>query len=208
MELIALIWASSCLHSYTQCCVIAGLADGTLAIFSQRSGKDLDLLGSYVFILHRSHVVVFACVDVKVDVCSVVIRRMEPAVVPLNASWIEPCSAHSLLPCEGQPAVGGLLEQSPCGWRGQPKGWGKKKKRKHGVSCSDLPCSQQPLSRLRPHSKHSQCRSAARSRFVSCVLVEVASGRRADSTRCSGCSTGPQGGLYKKLISVFWSPKL
>lgn len=146
----------------------------------------------------------------KVDVCSVVVRRLEPAVVPLNASWVEPCSAHSLLPCEGQPAVGGILEQSPRGWRGQPKGWGKKtkKKQKHSVSCSDLPCSQPPLSRLHPHSKHSQCRSAAKSRSVSCALVEVASGHRADSTPSSGCSTGPQGGLYRKWISVFWSPKL
>lgn len=36
------------LHSYTPYHVIAGLADGTLAIFSHSSSKYLDLLGSYL----------------------------------------------------------------------------------------------------------------------------------------------------------------
>lgn len=75
------------------------------------------------------------------------------------------------------------------------------------VSCSHLSWNSLSLLLIRPHSKHSQSLNAASSRFVSSVLVEAVFGHPADLTQSSDCSTGPQDGHYRKLISLFWSPK-
>lgn len=62
-------------------------------------------------------------------------RRLESTDTPCDASWIKTSAAHSLLPCERQPPVGGLLEQSSCGWHDQQEGWGEEQNKYTYCSC-------------------------------------------------------------------------
>ena len=73
---------------------------------------------------------------------TVIDRWLEPAVALSGATGIKPYAAYSLLSCKRWPLVGGILEQSPCGWPWPKEGWGKKQTEEEPscVSCSLCCC--------------------------------------------------------------------
>ena len=141
---------------------------------------------------------------------TVIDRWLESAVALSGAAWINPYAAYSLLSCKRWALVGGILEQSPCGWHWPKEGWGKKQTEEepslylYHVLC--VVYLTDPII-ISLYSKPSQCLSAASSRFVSCVLVEVVFGPHVDLIQSSGCLTGSLDGRYRKWIFPLWPLK-